>query len=129
MQPSDAANRPRWRGAPGFFEIWFLVVFAPRERRAWWLRFTTFAPAVGPTRATLWAAAFDTGAREPAVALKQIFPIDAYDGGTADRFAVRIGEAMLTNGSTWGAVAAGGRRIAWDLHFTPAPFAAPREPR
>jgi len=128
MQPSDVANRPRWRGTPGFFEIWFLVVFAPRERRAWWLRFTTFAPVVGPPRATLWAAAFDAGAARPAVALKQILPIEAYDGGPADRFAVRIGEATLTNESTSGAVAAGARRIAWDLRFTPARVEALRGP-
>jgi len=44
MLASDVANRPRWRGQPAFFEIWFLVVFDPRASRAWWLRYTTCAP-------------------------------------------------------------------------------------
>ena len=36
MRASDAANRPRWSGQAGFFEIWFLVVFEAAARRAWW---------------------------------------------------------------------------------------------
>src|SRR5207244_469057 len=36
MRASDAANRPRWSGQVGFFEIWFLVVFEAAARRAWW---------------------------------------------------------------------------------------------
>src|SRR5436190_1538386 len=68
MRASDAANRPRWSGRAGFFEVWFLVVFEAAARRAWWLRYTTFAPAPGQPgepRATLWAAAFDArGARQ-----------------------------------------------------------------
>src|SRR3989449_1552413 len=38
MPSSDAANRPRWSGQAGFFEIWFLVVFEAAARRAWWLK-------------------------------------------------------------------------------------------
>ena len=38
MRASDAANRPRWSGQAGFFEIWFLVVFEAAARRAWWLK-------------------------------------------------------------------------------------------
>jgi hypothetical protein len=73
VTPSERANLPRWRGEPGFFEIWFLVVFEPAVERAWWLRYTTFAPAgggPGEPRTTLWAAAFDARAAEPAVAAK-----------------------------------------------------------
>ena len=36
MRASDAANRPRWSGQVGFFEIWFLVVFEAAARRARW---------------------------------------------------------------------------------------------
>ena len=48
-------------------------------RRAWWLRYTTFAPAseqAGAPRATLWAAAFAADA--PPVAAKSILPASAY---------------------------------------------------
>lgn len=47
MRSSAGANRPRWRGQAPFFGIWLLIVFAPAVRRAWWLRYTTFAPAAG----------------------------------------------------------------------------------
>src|SRR6185369_18075881 len=78
VRSSDEGNRVRWQGEPGFFEIWFLVVFDPVAARAWWLRYTTFAPAPGQPgepRATLWAAAFDARSRPPARAGKRILPL------------------------------------------------------
>ena len=126
---SDEANRPRWRGQPGFFEIWFLVVFDPAAARACWLRYTTFAPIDGGApRATLWAAAFDARTDSPAVAGKAILPASAYDAGPEDRTAIRIGTATLTNGSADGVVATDPHRIAWDLRFAPAAAAAHRAP-
>jgi len=132
MLASEAANRPRWRGEAGFFEIWFLVVFEPGERRAWWLRYSTFAPAPGrpgPRRATLWAAAFDAGAPEPAIGVKAILPIEEYGAGVPDRFAIRLGSAELENDAARGVVSAGGHEIAWDLRFVPALREARRMPR
>lgn len=110
-------NRPRWRGQPRFFEIWFLVVFDPGARRAWWLRYTTFAPAsdqAGAPRATVWAAAFETG--RPAVVLKRIHPISAYAG---DGDGIRIGDCVLADGVARGRVDARGHAIGWDLGWTP----------
>jgi len=103
----------------------------PRIRggRAWWLRYTTFVPARGATgapRATLWAAAFDAAVAEPAIAIKDVRPLAAYFAD--DGFAVRIGDATLTNGTARGAIAAGGHEIAWDIRFAPAPRAARRAP-
>ena len=117
---SERANRPRWNGRPGFFEIWFLVVFDSSAQRAWWLRYTTFAPApeqAGTARATLWAAAFSVDA--PPVAAKRIFPASAYVADP-ERFAVHLGSAVLTNGTCRGEVASNGHAIAWDLRFAPA---------
>jgi hypothetical protein len=129
MEASAAGNRPRWTGGAGFFEIWFLVVFDPRGRRAWWLRYTTFAPAAGrpgAPRATVWAAAFDAAA--PAIAAKAILPATAYAAGR-DGFQVRIGDATLGHGSARGEVATPRHRIAWDLSFAPRATAVRREPR
>ena len=129
MGSSELANRPRGPRAGGFFEIWFLVVFAPRGGRAWWLRYTTFVPvrgSGGAPRATLWAAAFDAAAAAPAIAIKDVRPLAAYSAG--DGFAVRIGDAVLTDGTARGGVAAGGHAIAWDLRFTPAARSARRAP-
>ncbi len=99
----------RWRGQPGFFEIWFLVVVEPSRRRAWWLRYTTWAPVTGAARATLWAAAFD-GEAAPVVR-KSIHPIAAYaalPGGGA-----RIGAAVVGPGFARGSLG----ELAWDLGF------------
>lgn len=125
---SAQANHPRWKGQPGFFEIWFLVIFDPAHRRAWWLRYTTFAPRSGPARATVWAAAFDAVAGRT-VAGKRIAPIDRYDGGGADGFGIRIDDATLGHGICRGELEAGGRRLAWNLTFAPAATAAERGPR
>lgn len=119
MSPADHANRPRWRRQPGFFEIWFLVVFAPASQRAWWFRYTTFAARDGDTRATLWAAAFDAHALEPAIAIKSIRPIARHDQG--EPFIVRIGNAELTNTTARGAVTSPAHTISWDLRFPPSP--------
>lgn len=114
-----AADRRRWRGEPGVFEIWFAVVLEPAARRAWWLRYTTFAPRVGPRRATIWAAAFD-GDRSPRAA-KRILPLapGTMPGWGDDPFA---GDACR------GDVQAGPTAIAWDLRFAPGalPHAGPR---
>jgi hypothetical protein len=127
MESSAAGNRPRWTGGAGFFEIWFLVVFDPHARRAWWLRYTTFAPAVGAPRATVWAAAFDAASPTPAIATKTILPGAAYEAGAG--FHVRIGDATLANGAACGEVATARHRIAWELSFAPRRAAVRREPR
>jgi hypothetical protein len=124
-------NRPRWRGEAGFFEIWFLVVFEVGAERAWWLRYTTFAPAPGQPgapRAVVWAAAFDAGAAVPAVVVKRILPAAAFDAGPADRFAIRVGDAELADGVSRGRVEAEGHAIAWDLRFDPSAGPAARGP-
>jgi hypothetical protein len=130
VRSSEEGNRVRWRGEPGFFEIWFLVVFDPAAPRAWWLRYTTFAPAPGAPggpRATLCAAAFDARAPGPALAAKRILPATAY-GADAGRFRVRLGDAELTNGAARGAIDAGGHRLAWGLRFVPAAVEVARAP-
>ena len=132
MRSSDEGNRPRWAGQPGFFEIWFLVVFDPAAARAWWFRYTIFAPAPGQPgapRATLWAAAFAAGASEPAIAVKRIMPIEVFDAGPSHLFAVRMGPSELTSGFARGEVEAGGHRIAWELRYPADGYAVERGPR
>jgi len=131
MRASDAANRPRWSGRAGFFEVWFLVVFEAAARRAWWLRYTTFAPAPGQPgepRATLWAAAFDARAAEPAIAVKHILGTADYHAGSPERFAIRLGSAELRNDACRGEVESGAHRIAWALRLAPAAREARRAP-
>ena len=127
VRSSEEGNRVRWRGEAGFFEIWFLVVFDPSAPRAWWLRYTTFAPAPGQPgapRATVWAAAFDARAMPPARAGKRILPMADYRATHEGPFAVCLADAEITNVSARGTCG----RLAWDVRFTPAAHEAARAP-
>src|SRR5207247_2511972 len=92
----------------------------------------TVAPAPGmrpgTSRATLWAAAFDARAPEPAIAVKHILGAEDYHAGAPDRFLIRLGPAELRNDACRGEVESGGHRIAWALRFAPAAREAPRAP-
>lgn len=130
MGESDPGLQPWWDGRKGAFEIWFLVVFAPAGGRAWWLRYTTFAPAAsvpGAARATLWGAAFAAG--RPSVALKTIAPHPLVaDGGLGAPWA-RIGGASLSDTRATGGIERGGHSLSWDLRVEPACRAAAAVPR
>ncbi|MGH7894382.1 MAG: hypothetical protein ACREQL_06920, partial [Candidatus Binatia bacterium] len=116
MTPGHA-NRPRWRGEAGFFEIWFVVVLDLVTARAWWFRYTTLAPRQGAPRGTLWAAAFEEG-RPPVFgkAFVSTEEIAAHAGG-------------LERGVCRGRVGAAASPIEWDLQFEPASCPAQRGPR
>ncbi|HVW28017.1 MAG TPA: hypothetical protein VHC69_21790 [Polyangiaceae bacterium] len=119
MTTNDGANRPRFRGQPGFFEIWFLVLFEPSNGRAYWLRYTTFSPALsagGDFRATVWAAAFDAHGTAPAKFVKAVYPESAYQALPAG---IRIGNSELGNGHCRGEVR-GDHTFAWELTFSTA---------
>lgn len=105
-------GEPRWRGQPGFFEIWFLVVVVPARRRAWWLRYTTWAPVSGGARATLWAAAF--AGDEAPIVRKALHPVAEY--AAAPTGGIRIGEASFGHGSARGRIG----DLAWDVAFDAA---------
>ena len=101
---ADAAA-PRWRGEPGFFEIWFVVAFDLATERAAWFRYTTFAPRSGPPRGTVWAAVFEAG--RAARWGKQFVPLDEVRGAVA----------ALADGRCAGAVETEGGLITWDFEI------------
>lgn len=132
MQTSEDANRLRWRGQPGFFEIWFLVLFDPNGQQAWWFRYTLFSPVRGvgePRRATLWAAAFDlTRPDRPSRAAKAILPIEAFVPRGGEQAGFSLGPAELSPGICRGEVRSE-HSISWDLRYQPASTpVSPREP-
>jgi hypothetical protein len=116
--------RQRWNGAryapgmtTGHYESWFLRANDPSGRRAFWIRYTIFAPRGRPDAVVgeLWAIAFERGG--PIVAVKQVYPIGAC-AFARDRLDVAIGDARLDDGALRGAAAAGGHTIGWDLRYT-----------
>ncbi|HEU4729826.1 MAG TPA: hypothetical protein VFT22_18145 [Kofleriaceae bacterium] len=120
----STASRDHWNGARykpgdpgGHYESWFQRANDASGRRAFWIRYTIFAPRGRPADAVgeLWAIAFDReGARITAV--KQVHPIHACTFA-ADRLAVAIGEARLDDGALRGTASSHGHTIAWDLRF------------
>lgn len=120
----STASRDFWNGAryepgaaTGHYESWFQRANDPSGRRAFWIRYTIFAPRGRPDDAVgeLWAIAFDReGAR--IVAVKQVHPIRACTFAR-DRLDVAIGEARLDDGALRGAATASGHTIEWDLRY------------
>ena len=117
-------SRDGWNGARyraddggGHYESWFQRGNDAAGRRAFWIRYTIFAPRGRPADAVgeLWAIAFDRQARR-IVAVKEVRPIGACTFAP-DRLDVRIGAARLDDGALVGAAAAGGHAIAWDLRY------------
>lgn len=127
MHASERANLPSWKGDPGHFEIWFLVVFDAADRAATWLRYTTFSPTSGTPQAMLWAADFDSQRAPTTIWGKQIFDATAYRAAS-DHFEITIGDARLRHGHSTGVVASGDHAIHWDLHFQPSEAPVRRTP-
>jgi hypothetical protein len=124
----STAPRDPWNGAryepgttAGHYESWFQRANDASGRRAFWIRYTIFAPRGRPGDAVgeLWAIAFDReAAREAAriVAVKQVHPI-ATCAFARDRLDVAIGAARLDDGALRGAATANGHTIGWELRY------------
>jgi hypothetical protein len=118
------ATRDQWNGAryqtgmaQGHYESWFQRANDAEGRRAFWIRYTIFAPRERPGDAVgeLWAIAFDRiGPR--IVAVKQVHPITACTFAR-ERLEVAIGEARLDDGALRGSASANGHTLAWDLRY------------
>jgi hypothetical protein len=116
----DEWNAARYQpgSAQGHYESWFQRGNDASGRRAFWIRYTIFAPQGRPDAAVgeLWAIAFDRdGSR--IVAVKQNHPVAACRFAR-DRLDVAIGDARLDDGALRGAATARGHTIAWDLRYT-----------
>src|ERR1044071_3037219 len=116
------ASRDQWNGAryepgmaTGHYESWFQRANDASGRRAFWIRYTIFAPRGRPKDAVgeLWAIAFDReGSRIGAV--KQVHPL-ARGTFARDRLDVAIGAARLDDGTLRGGAASHDHAIEWDL--------------
>lgn len=117
-------TREQWNGAryrpgmdTGHYESWFQRGNDPSGRRAFWIRYTIFAPRGAAHEAVgeLWAIAFDRE-RKSIVAVKQVTPIGNCAFAT-DRLQVAIGDATLDDTALRGSASANGHTIAWDLRY------------
>jgi hypothetical protein len=115
----DSWNAARYQpgSAQGHYESWFQRA-NDASGRAFWIRYTIFAPEGRPDAAVgeVWAIAFDrSGPR--IVAVKQVHPV-AGCRFARDKLDVAIGDARLDDTALRGAATAGGHTIAWDLRYT-----------
>jgi hypothetical protein len=118
------ASRDPWNGTryepgteAGHYESWFQRANDASGRRAFWIRYTIFAPRGRPNEAVgeLWAIAFDReGSR--IVAVKQVHPI-AECRFARERLDVAIGAARLDDGALRGGAASHDHALEWDLHY------------
>ncbi len=110
-------NGARWKPGDkdGHYESWFLRANDAADR-AFWIRYTIFAPQGRPEAAIgeLWAIWFDRG--KPIVAGKTELPI-AQCSFASDRLAVKIGDAALDATTLRGSTSAHGHTIEWDLQY------------
>lgn len=114
----DAANATRFRRAAprGHYESWFQRANHPTEPRAFWIRYTIFAPREAPDRAVgeLWAVYFDGTSH---TAVKSVFGMS--DCTFSDRaLSVQIGRSTLGSTGLQGAASTGPHEVAWDLSYT-----------
>jgi hypothetical protein len=112
-------NYSRWRpgSEKGFYESYFLRGNCLEAPRAFWIKYTIYAPKGRPQAAEgeLWAIYFE-GLEGAKVAVKEVYPLESCLFA-ADRFEVRVGRARLSEGVCSGACVSGGRRVEWNLKY------------
>ena len=126
FRAEPAPNAPRFGGAPGHVESYFLRANDPMRPRALWLKATVLAPLDGPAVAETWFIWFD-GEANRTFACKQTLPFDArMFRATHDGAEARLGDWALdlaARGAAKGSVHSGEQTASFDLQFAVAPSA------
>jgi hypothetical protein len=116
MDEAYAGARYTPESLHGHVESWFVKANDPSQDRAIWLKWTILAPARAPHVAICetWGIAFSRGG--PNVAVKSSFPFSRAKLARTD-LDVDVDGTRLDPSGARGAIASGGRRIAFDLAF------------
>lgn len=119
MPSRDFWNGARYRSgaSTGHYESWFLRANDAAGQRAFWIRYTIFAPrgAPGAALGELWAIWFDRQAAR-IVAVKREVPASACRFST-ERLAAAIDGAELDDERLVGRAEAGGHQVQWSLRY------------
>jgi hypothetical protein len=120
MTPLEA-NRPRWSGAGGHYEVWYATLSDPRSQTGFWIRYTLEAPKFGHGEpyAQLWFACFDARNPKHTFGINRKFPVRELVTGN-EPFRVRIGDAELRIDGLRGQLAGDGHSAEWDLRWSPS---------
>ena len=129
---ADQANAARCLNRAGTYEAWYITVSEPRERRGYWIRYTTFNPAAGvatEAHSALWAFSFDHENPSANWGAKEVFPLGSLT--VAKRpFVLRLNDALLVAEGCSGELRSERGTARWDLRWdsreAPFPFLKPR---
>lgn len=116
MTPAERANRVRFRGQRGFYEVYFVEVQDRALETGLWLRYTLRSPtrASEDPIAEVWAMHFHRREPEKKLALKATVPFDLARI-ERERLLFSIAGCELTHAGCRGALERDGRRLSWDL--------------
>jgi hypothetical protein len=118
---SERWNALQWNGSPGHYEVYYLTFTDPRSGVGFWIRYTMVAPLPqtgAEATCSLWFLAMDPADPSRNVGEKVSFPVSELSSGR-EPFALRIGDASLTDRGMAGAIERDGKRFAWDLEWAP----------
>ncbi len=129
---AQAANAPRCQDRKGTYEAWYVTVSDPGARKGFWLRYTTFNPALEAgieAHSALWAFAFDRDHPEGNWGGKVTYPLHALR--TSSRpFGLRLAGAALDRDGCAGQIHTERGSATWDLRWEsrepPFPYLRPR---
>ncbi len=102
-------NALRWDGTPGHYEVHYLSLTDGATGLGAWIRMTMLAPLAGEATCSLWFMAMDPQ-RGVTLGRKTDLPVAQLSAAT-DPFALRVGDAELTDTGMRGAL----HDTAWDL--------------
>jgi hypothetical protein len=114
--PRQGANKIRWAGQSGHYEVWYLTFNHRPTGQGLWLRYTMDAPVLEPAFCELWGHVFDPADPSRSFGIKERFPIARLISRGEE--GVAIEDAMLGEGVARGALEGGGHKLSWDLSFS-----------
>lgn len=122
MQIPQRGNALRWQpGQRGHVESYFLKLNEPRQRFALWLKFTVYAPLVGPALGEVWAVWFDLDDPARNRAWKSSLPLAdcqlPQPAADCDP-ELRFGACTFGGGSSHGQLRQGEEEIRWRLRWS-----------
>jgi len=109
---TETANRLRWNGAPGHYEVYYVSLTDRGSGLGLWIRYTMVAPVEGEGTCSLWFMATGDGAP---IGRKADYPVSRLNA-RADPFRLELADAVLADYHMTGAF----EDVAWDLHWSPS---------
>jgi len=113
----DRANRMRWGGGKGHYEVYYLTFNHLESGCGFWIRQTMNAPLDGrDAYFQMWFSCFDPWDPGKSFGVKRKFATAATEKRDAP-FRLSIGESYLENGRLEGRLSGGGHEASWDLRY------------